>query len=358
MWEQPVSIIAYLVVAVIVVILSIFLSTFVDLLDKKTNVSGAFLGSILLAATTSLPELFTSLTASLLVNNNALVYGDILGSNLFNMTLFTIIYLFFFKKLSESKFKKKQHIITIIFIGLMYVGTYIASFVFDFNHILWGWFNPMSIFIVAVYALYVLKTPTEEEKEEEEESNSRFDKLSVKQIIILFIIFALGLIGASIGMTYLADWVVKVFGMNATFGGALFLGVATSLPEATATITLCKKKNFNAAYGNILGSCCFNFIILTLADLLSFYLMNKPIEERFGLFYLDQNAFLLMILGTVSLLSLLVSLIVSNSKSFKDNLPNRFVIYAVGIIVLGSYIVYLILSNIDLGLTFAPFIRA
>ena len=350
MWQQPVSIISYLLVAVLVVFLSIFLSTFVDLLDKKTNVSGAFLGSILLAATTSLPELFTSLTASLLVKNNALVYGDILGSNLFNMMLFSIIYLFFFKKLSESKFKRTQHMLTILFIGLMYVGTYVASFVFNFNGWLWGWFNPVSIFIVAAYALYVLKTPTEEEKEEEEETNSRFDKLSVKQIIILFIVFALGLIGASIGMTYLADWVVSVFGMNATFGGALFLGVATSLPEMTATITLCKKKNFNAAYGNILGSCCFNFIILTLADLLSF---GCP----YPLYYLDQNAFLLMVLGTVSLLSILVSLLVSNSKKFKDNFPNRFAIYAVGFIVLGSYIVYLILSNIDLGLAFAPFVR-
>ena len=350
MWQQPVSIISYLLVAVLVVFLSIFLSTFVDLLDKKTNVSGAFLGSILLAATTSLPELFTSLTASLLVNNNALVYGDILGSNLFNMMLFAIIYLFFFKKLSESKFKRTQHMLTVAFIGLMYVGTYVASFVFDFNHLLWGWFNPMSIFIVAAYVLYVVKTPTEEEKDDEEETNSRFDKLSVKQIITLFIVFALGLIGASIGMTYLADWVVKVYGMNATFGGALFLGVATSLPEMTATITLCKKKNFNAAYGNILGSCCFNFIILTLADLLSF---NCP----YPLYYLDQNAFLLMVLGTVSLLSVLVSLLVSNSKKFKDSLPNRFPIYAVGFIVFGSYLVYLILSNIDLGLAFAPFIR-
>ena len=240
--------------------------------------------------------------------------------------------------------------LTVAFIGLMYVGTYVASFVFDFNHLLWGWFNPMSIFIVAAYVLYVVKTPTEEEKDDEEETNSRFDKLSVKQIITLFIVFALGLIGASIGMTYLADWVVKVYGMNATFGGALFLGVATSLPEMTATITLCKKKNFNAAYGNILGSCCFNFIILTLADLLSF---NCP----YPLYYLDQNAFLLMVLGSVSLLSILASLLVSNSKKFKDSLPNRFAIYAVGFIVFGSYLVYLILSNIDLGLTFAPFIR-
>ena len=101
MWEYPVSILSYLVVATIVVWLSIKLSTFVDLLDKKTNLSGALLGGILLAATTSLPEFFTSFTATVLVRNNSLVMGNILGSNLFNMVLFSIIYLFFFMLLAN-----------------------------------------------------------------------------------------------------------------------------------------------------------------------------------------------------------------------------------------------------------------
>ena len=50
----------YLVVAAFVVILSIKASNYIDLLDKNTELSGAFLGGIMLSAVTSLPELFKS----------------------------------------------------------------------------------------------------------------------------------------------------------------------------------------------------------------------------------------------------------------------------------------------------------
>ena len=84
------AICTYLVVSAIVVFLSIKLSDFVDQLDKRTTISGAFLGGILLAAVTSLPEMFTSITSTLLVRSNQYVVGNILGSNLFNMALFFI----------------------------------------------------------------------------------------------------------------------------------------------------------------------------------------------------------------------------------------------------------------------------
>ena len=56
---------AFVLLAALVVFLSLKLSKYVDLLDKTTNVSGAFIGGVLLAAVTSLPELFTSLSAVL-----------------------------------------------------------------------------------------------------------------------------------------------------------------------------------------------------------------------------------------------------------------------------------------------------
>ena len=47
--------IEYLVLAILVVYLSVRLSYYVDCLDKKTNLSGAFIGGVMLAAVTSLP---------------------------------------------------------------------------------------------------------------------------------------------------------------------------------------------------------------------------------------------------------------------------------------------------------------
>lgn len=348
MWQQPVSIISYLFVATIVVWLSIKLSTFVDLLDKKTNVSGALLGGILLAATTSLPELFTSLTATLLVNNNSLVMGNILGSNLFNMVLFSIIYLGFFSKVVKNKVDK-IHIFTMTMVGLSYTAVIIASYVFDFNNLLWGWFNPMSIAVVVIYGINILKTPKEDnEKDEEDEIET---KLTVKQIIILFVIFALALIGASIGMTYLTEWIVEVWSLGSTFGGALFLGVATSLPEMTATINLSRRGNINAAYGNICGSISFNFSIMALADLISFNCSTRTYTA-------DQSAFLLMVFGGAGFILLTISLIVKLKGNLKGTMIERFYFYITGGLIAANYIAFLILSNINLGLSFAPYIGA
>lgn len=343
MYDSIMSIITYLVIAGIVVFSSMKLSDYVDLLDKKTNLSGALLGGILLAAVTSLPELFTSISSTIFIGKNSFVVGNILGSNLFNMCLFFIPYLFFFGKLASSKVGK-SHLFSMLFIGLLYVIVSIAGFVFNFYNILWGWFNPMSIVIVAIYTLSILKTPKIEESEEKDEDKSN---LSVKQIAILFAVFSVLLIAMSIGITYHTDWIVTTFKFGDTFGGALFLGVATSLPELTSTINLCRKKNFDAAYGNILGSCVFNFIILSFSDILSF--------NCGPLYKMDQSSFLLIIGMIVASVAIVPTIIMTFKGKTKNKIGFRIFYALMGSLIVGSYIAFLILSNIDLGLSFAPF---
>ena len=278
----------YFLLASIVVFLAIKLSNYVDLLDKKTKLSGALLGGILLAAVTSLPELFTSLTGTIVLGNNQLVLGNILGSDFFDIIIFGLVYFLFFKKIVEGKVGK-QHYFTILFTGLMLVAVSLAIFVFDKHGLTIGYFNPMSILIILIYLISIWTTPKTEEKEKEKDTS----KLTVKQIWTLFSICSLLLIAASILVTLVTDKVVSEdegFGFGATFGGSLFLGVATSLPEVTATITLFRKKNFDAAYGDIFGSCVFNIIILALADALSF-------KASGNLYHFDTQSFMLL-MGT------------------------------------------------------------
>ena len=337
------SILVYLVVAAVVVFLSIKLSDYVDLLDKKTKLSGALLGGILLAAVTSLPELFTSITSTLFLRNNSYVLGNILGSDIFNITLFAIVFLVFFKKMVGAKVNK-IHLLTLVLTALCYVIVTIASFVFDFRGILWGWFNPLSLALLVVYAFSIWKTPKEEESEEKEDTS----KLTVKQVVVLFIIFAILLIGASIGVTYCTDWVSAELNLSSTFGGALFLGVATSLPEMTATINLCMKKNFNAAYGNILGSCVFNFFILALSDVLSFRSLTT-------MYAMNQSSFLLLVCGGFTILVAVIGLLPQIFKGASSGIASRIFYYTIAILLIGSYVTFLALSNIDLSLPFAPF---
>ncbi len=342
------SILIYLVLAAGVVFFSVKLSDYIDLLDKKTNVSAAFLGGILLAAVTSLPELFTSLTAVVIlpIPNNHYVLGNILGSNAFNLILFIFVFGVFFKKLVNAKVGK-GHLITICITTVMYVITTIASIIFDGKGLLWGWFNPMSLLVIAVYVFSIWKTPKTEESEEDE--NSIECKLTVKQIVVRFIIFALLLIAASIAVTYVVDWISSLFNLGATFGGALFLGVATSLPEATATFNLCRKKNFNAAYGNILGSGVFNFFILALADTLSFRCGT-------GIYAMDQSALLLICSAALSMIIVVALTIIQIKGLVKQNIGWRIVYLVGGLLIVGGYFTALVLSNINLGIVWAPIV--
>ena len=323
----------YVVLASLVVFLSIKLSTYVDLLDKKTKVSGALLGGILLAGVTSLPELFTSLTGTIIVGDNKLVLGNIMGSDFFDIMIFGVVYFLFFKRFTQGKVGK-QHYLTCIFTALMLIAVTVAAFVFNKNGWLLGWFNPMSIVIIAIYVLSVIFTPKTEEKEKQEEVQT---KLTVKQIWILLAVFSLVLIGASIGVTMVTEQIVTGFDIGHTFGGSLFLGVATSLPEVTATISLCRKKNFDAAYGDILGSCVFNIIILAFADAISF--------KAGPLYTINSDSFMLMIGTAFCLLLTFVSILFIRSKYFKNNVKSRVILYSVATLLISSYLVYLALAT-------------
>ena len=104
----------YAVLAAGIVFFSKKLADYVDALDKKTKISGAFIGAVLLAAVTSLPELFTSISATLLVKDGEqLVIGNILGSNLFNLAIVGFALILFFRLFAKSKIEYKTQFIVI-----------------------------------------------------------------------------------------------------------------------------------------------------------------------------------------------------------------------------------------------------
>ena len=85
----------YAIIAAGVTFLSVKAADYVDLIDKKTSLSGAFIGGIMLSAVTSLPELFTSLSSTLLLDEPGLCIGNILGSNLFNLAALAMLIVVF-----------------------------------------------------------------------------------------------------------------------------------------------------------------------------------------------------------------------------------------------------------------------
>lgn len=254
----------YALVAAIVIFLSIKAAEYVDLIDKTTSVSGAFLGGILLSAVTSLPELLTSLSATLGLNEPGLAIGNILGSNLFNMTVLAILITFGIKTYQQAKIASSYRVTTLILCIIYGILLLNATGILDFQ-LLTISITSLLVFGLYLYSLKMMgNDDTEEEGEEDEETI--VTSLTLKQIMVRFAFTSIGLVVFSIVITYITDAIAIEYNLGTGIAGALFLGIATSLPEVTSCISLVKRGNFNIAVGSIVGSNMFNFLVLFIAD--------------------------------------------------------------------------------------------
>lgn len=312
----------YLALAIAVVLLAVRLSYYVDVLDRKTNLSGAFIGGVMLAAVTSLPELFTALTAVIALDRPQLVQGDIFGSNVFNLCVIGVLILFTYQNYRRSSLSK-THKSTIIYSLIMYALAFIGML--KPMEISLGVLNVnlMSILILVVYGINVLFMKNDESAENENEDNCH---LSVIQVVIRFILYSVSLVCVSILLTHVTDQVAEELNLGATAAGAIFLGIATSLPELSASINLVRMKNYNASFGNIVGSNLFNFTILCFADL---------VYSKGSIFISEPQA--LNLLGFGALSSLLAYLLIRFKK-------NKWLVILSCILILASYVLSIVLS--------------
>lgn len=321
--------IGYIAMVAIIVTLSVKLGKYVDIMDAKSNISGAFIGGVLLAAVTSLPELFTSLSAVWIVKENSMIIGNILGSDLINLAFFGVILLIFGRGLKKARFNTFYYTALAVMCGmyaLVAIGLYFAEYM-QFT-----WFSVVSPAILLLYVLFVSRMPKTSEADEEKSD----DGLTLKQAVIRFAICAVVLIGASIAMTYLTDMVADKLNLGKTFAGALFLGVATSLPELISSVTLCYRGNYNAAAGNIIGSNIFNFTILFVADVFSF------MPNGSGIYILNTDSKWLLILGVIATATTLGMLLVKNKFGGKTALWGVYAINAVPPVL---YVIYLLITT-------------
>lgn len=278
----------YILLAIGVIIISIYLSKYVDALDKKTKLSGAFIGGIMLAAVTSLPELFTSITAVVFLNQYQLVQGNVFGSNLFNLTIIGICVLIFANRWKQSAISK-IHSQTVVYAAIMFTVCFGGMFLPE-TYMIPLAFTRINIASLIIALIYIINLKSAKEDASCESKEQSDIPLTVKQILFRFAVLAFILIFVSMLLTNVTDRLAEELEFGKTAAGAVFLGVATSLPELTASLNLARLKNFNASIGNITGSNLFNFTILSLSDI--FY--NGNIYAK------DTGAITLIIFGLFS----------------------------------------------------------
>lgn len=252
----------YLVVATIVVFAAVKASHYIDLIDRTTKLSGAFLGGVLLSAVTSLPEFFTSLSATVFLDKPALCIGNILGSDLFNIAMLSVLVLLAMRSFRRADIGR-GNIIVALYMILIY-GVMLLNY-FGILDVEWLTINVITFIFVGIYTLAVRHLAGESSENEACDDEEPIT-LTLRQIVTRFILTAVVIVVASVVLTYITDAIAAKYNLGVGLAGAIFLGVATSLPEVASTIALVRIRNYDIAVGNIVGSNLFNFLVLCTAD--------------------------------------------------------------------------------------------
>jgi len=327
---------SYVLLAALTIFATIRASHYIDQLDKKTKISGALLGGVLLAGVTSLPEFITSLTSTMRLDNPGMALGNVFGSNIFNLLILAFVDLlfikhFFFNNTRSGYASSKLIVFMYLIFFLPFFMARIGLLELDAFGITIGLsFSAISLIIVGVYILNIKKTQQEILPHPKSES-----AYSLKIILVRFSLYAATMVVASFFLTIVAEDLSVELGLSASFAGAILLGVATSLPEFTALITLVKLQSYDIAIGNILGSNLFNMLIISVVDILNADMdIFSAIATESALF---KNVFLLLILGLINSIMVVVAL-------KRKPVQNKWLYAMPSAIIISTYILYIVLS--------------
>lgn len=269
------------------------LSFYGDMLAELTGMGKAWVGLILMAAVTSLPELMVGISSVRIVGSADLAVGDILGSCAFNLGILSMMDVFTPKGHSLFANTSKSHVLTagfgIILISLVGLGLFLNKDIIVLPFLGLTSFTFLVAYLIAVWVLFNFQNANSTANTKDE--NHHFD-LSLKQVISRYALFACVIIIAALALPYFVEHLANETGMGKSFAGTLFLAASTSLPEIAVSLAAIRMGSTDMAIGNLLGSNLFNILILFLDDL--FYTKGHLLKDASDVNLLSVFAVLMM----------------------------------------------------------------
>ncbi len=258
--------IIFIISAGIIVLAAVRLAEYGDAIALRTGLGRLFVGVILIAAATSLPEVLTTVNAISQGEAN-LAAGNLLGSNMFNMALLAILDLVFRKRRILRTAALKHALsgsLAVLLIGLV-------TF-FILADIPWriGWVGGDSLVIMLGYLLAVRLLQRHQHVASGVATTAEEIPPGTPSLGIA--LFGFGL--ATAALVYVTPWLVRssaeiaiITGLGSTFIGTTLVALVTSLPELVTTVSAARLGADDMAIGNLFGSNLFNMFALGLGDL-------------------------------------------------------------------------------------------
>jgi cation:H+ antiporter len=242
-----------------------------DAIADATGLGRAWIGVILLAASTSLPEIVTDVNAVVLDVPDIGV-GDLMGSTLANMLILALLDLVYAKQRLLQSAAVNHAVVGLIAIAVTMIAG-IAIFAGGFGAI--GPIGVESVLIVAVYLVgmrlfYQLTQESAEGLIPDQPGGTATAagdaRARLRAAVRSFSLATLGLLVIAPLLVLSAEAFSAESGMSESFVGTLLVGLTTSFPEIAAVIAAVRLGAIDLAVGNIFGSNAFNMCVLLFMD--------------------------------------------------------------------------------------------
>ena len=249
-----------LIVNFILLIIGLFLlikgaDVFVDgasNIARKLRIPSLIIGLTLVSIGTSAPELSISVTSAL-QGMNSMSFGNVIGSNTFNV-LVVIGVSALFTALTVSSDVKKFDVPILI-------GIYVLLALFAFV------ISPLALtrieaaILLVLFVLYIALLIFRGRSEQTEDDSDEPIKKWYVSIILIVVGIAAIIFGGDLVVDSASAIAIK-FGMSELMVGLTIVAVGTSLPELVTSVVAARKGELDIAVGNAVGSSIMNILLI------------------------------------------------------------------------------------------------
>ncbi len=231
-------------------------------LAKKHNVSDLAIGLTVVAFGTSAPELVVSIFASL-QNHQEIVFGNIIGSNNFNLFVILGVAGLISPLVVQSSTVRREIPLSLVAVVMLFLLS--NDFFLSDRRILSRVDGLILLTMFGLFLFYVYDQlrvdPAEKIKADMIHSHGKIWLLIITGLAGLVIGGRL-VVNSAIGMATALGVSEKIIGLTIVAAG-------TSLPELATSVVAALRKNNDIAVGNIVGSNIFNiFLILGISSVI------------------------------------------------------------------------------------------
>jgi cation:H+ antiporter len=268
------AIAVFIASAVVVIIAGVNLARFGDELAEKTGWGHLWVGTILVAVATSLPELTVNISAVAFEDSPGLALGNVFGADMMNVFVMGVVALLFGARNVWATDSTDIPVLMLVGIGLVVLAAVMgASGDFKLGPTSLGGLLIATAYILGMRAVYKAG------RTDMDPGNIPGPKGSARNAWIGFGVAALVVIVAARYLAASADSIAGISGISASFIGVLLVSLVTTLPEGSVTVAAAMRKSYGIVVGNVYGSCAFNVFILSVSDL--FY-TKGPLTAAMG----------------------------------------------------------------------------